>query len=184
MKITFQEYYISSTKGEIGKLNRRYYSLCRKYQAKGIVESRYTLKKKLTSNLTENNSSDSAEPTKLEIDACEWLKCNTTPEITVYEKWSETYNLRRNQINESNSNIFENWPLLKHGMGAFLIELDFNMLHPGKDCLAEKFVRFSYDILPYYSSTIKDDTSKKLLNELGNLKSIGKFFFQEEKVVF
>lgn len=165
-------------------MNRRYYSLCRKYQAKGIVESRYTLKRKSTTteklNPTENISSYSAEPTKLEIDACEWLKLNTTPELTVYEKWSETYKLRRNQINESNSNIFENWPLLKHDMGAFLIELDFNMLHPGKDRLTEKFVRFSYDILPYYSSTIKDDTSKKLLNELGSLKNIGKYFFREK----
>lgn len=112
-------------KGEIGKLNRRYYSLCRKYQAKGIVESRYALKKKLpgTEKLIQPEviNNDSTEPTKSEIDAWEWLKLNKTPESIVYEKWKETYKLRRNQINELNTHFYENWPLIKEEIGASLV---------------------------------------------------------------
>lgn len=121
-----EEYYISSTKGEIGKLNGRYYALCRKYQAKGIVESRYTLKKKLPATEKLNQSAelsnnDLTEPTKSEIDACEWLKWNKTPKPIVIKKWMETYKLRRFQINESNANLYENWPLIKEEIGASLV---------------------------------------------------------------
>lgn len=120
-----EEYYISSTKGEIGKLNRRYYSLCRKYQAKGIVESRYTLKRKLPPteklNQSDNINIEQHEPTKSETDACKWLKLNKTPESTVHERWKETYKLRRHQINESTSNLYEIWPLLKEEIGVSLV---------------------------------------------------------------
>lgn len=50
------------------------------------------------------------------------------------------------------------------------------MLHPGKDLISEKFVRFSNDIVSYYKSTIKDETSRKLFNEFRSFKNIGNFF--------
>lgn len=127
-----EEYYISSTKGEIGKLNRRYYSLCRKYREKGIFESRYTLKRKLptTEKLqqSENSDNESSEPTKSEIDSFEWLKVNKTPEGILFEKWKETYKLRRSQVMNNTRNLYENWPLLKEDIGASLVREPHKMI--------------------------------------------------------
>lgn len=88
-----------------------------------MVESRYNLKRKLSmpkSNIS-NENNESHGPTKAEVDALEWLKFNKTPEPTVYKKWSETYYLRRRDITEHTSKLYENWPLFKQNIGACLV---------------------------------------------------------------
>lgn len=50
--------------------------------------------------------------------------------------------------------------------------MDFDILYPEKDLISVKFVKFSKDIISYYQSNIKDESSLKLLNDLPRVKNI------------
>lgn len=89
---------------------------------KGFVESRYNLKRKLsTIEEDPNQNEDICEPTKSESEALEWLKFNKTPEPTVYKKWNDTFKLRRQHIIQGDVKLYENWPLFKQNIGSSLV---------------------------------------------------------------
>lgn len=62
--------------------------------------------------------------------ASNWLKINQAPWEIVLEKWSLSSKYRLQVLTKLSdkilSNIFEEWPLLKHPYGYKLIEHDFN----------------------------------------------------------
>lgn len=86
-----------------------------------MVESRYNLKRKLSTVDKPVVLNASHEPTKNETEACEWLKFNKSPGPTVFKKWGETYNIRRKQIVESEEKLYDNWPLLRNNIGSSLV---------------------------------------------------------------
>lgn len=127
----FQETYISQKKKTLGKLNQRYYAVSRKFQQRGLIKSRYNIKPKtvkdfvvLTAPVPVVTEEVSAEKVLSDNNQKAWLQINKTPEITVCEKWQQTYELRRKDILARDVNLYTEWPLLKQQIGASLVSLN------------------------------------------------------------
>lgn len=103
--------------------------MSRKYQSRGFLKSRYQLKKKnldipvlIPSVFPVNEAGVSPKNSGGEK---AWLQFNKTPEVTVFQKWQETYKVRRQEILKGDVNIYVEWPLLKQQIGASLVSKYF-----------------------------------------------------------
>lgn len=101
----------------------------RKYREKGVIESRYQLKRQKKNHI--NNSENIENPEKdQETEDTEifdnqignqlWLKSNKQPEALVVEKWRSTFDLRLKHIRDEKDIFFE-WPILKQQIGISLV---------------------------------------------------------------
>lgn len=112
----------------MGKLAQKYYAVSRKFQNRGYLKSRYTLKNKnleipadpavlipVVSGVSSDEQKEKSAGEKA------WLQVNKTPEVTVFHKWQETYKERRQEILKGDVNIYVEWPLLKQQIGASLV---------------------------------------------------------------
>lgn len=108
-----------------------------------------------------------------------WLKINQAPWEIVLEKWSLTSKHRLQVLMKSSdkilSNIFEEWPLLKHPYGYKLIKHDFNQMQLTNFCLtSEKWNEFFNIIKQNTQFMSKNDNFIDLIEKLKLDRSEGK----------
>ncbi|XP_071576013.1 uncharacterized protein [Temnothorax nylanderi] len=103
--------------------------------------------------------------------ALNWLKVNQASWEIVLEKWSLTSKYRLQILMKSSdkilSNIFKDWPLLKHPYGYKLIKLDFDQTQLTNFCLnLEKWNEFFNVIKQNVQFTNKNDDFTELIEKL------------------
>lgn len=111
--------------------------------------------------------------------ALDWLKINQAPREIVLEKWRLTSRYRLQVLAKSSdkrlTNIFEEWPLLKHPYGYKLIRYDFDQMQLTNFCLTlEKWNEFFSTIKQYIQVTSKNDDFSDLIETLNLDISEGK----------
>lgn len=69
-----------------------------------------------------NVFTETLKPTNTEIDAIDFLKSHKTPWNIIEQKWLETYNIRRIEIQENSiDSIFTLFPLLGDSVLGYLL---------------------------------------------------------------
>lgn len=92
----------------------------RKYREKGIIKSRYNIKRQkieVSENISEEVDEIEAENL---IGNQLWLKSNKQPEALVVEKWRNSFCLGVRHVKENKDLYFE-WPILKQQIGISLV---------------------------------------------------------------
>ncbi|KAE9530469.1 hypothetical protein AGLY_010931 [Aphis glycines] len=81
-----------------------------------------------------------------------WLKSNTAPWDLVNIKWKNTFQIRFNSLinGVENNSYLTDYPALKSSLGFTLIELDFEVLYPGKNLVLYNKFEVLKNKLPKY----------------------------------
>lgn len=99
----------------------------------------------------------------------EWLKKNQAPWELVLQHWIKTYEIRRGYFEKERTltDIFTEWPILKHPSGHSLIIEDFKRMDLSEETLTmDKWEKFFQQIRKKTTITHKDDNVNTLIETL------------------
>ncbi|KAK4886950.1 hypothetical protein RN001_003221 [Aquatica leii] len=130
------EYYFVKKPKASGRLYNRYRSESSSFKKSGLFTGFIREKRKNRTTTKEcgtEDTSDTIDATN-QIEEKEWLKTRSSPWDAVELKWKQSFNLRRNDVKSivSMNKLFEEWPLFLHSNGSRLIDIDFELIFPGK----------------------------------------------------
>ncbi|XP_037822341.1 uncharacterized protein LOC119610973 isoform X1 [Lucilia sericata] len=152
---------------------REYYYIPRsqKNNAGGKMYSKYRnkLAKKRKLMVSTECSSPDTEKTDFNESVSMALKISLNSDNLDWKdvccKWKQTYNIRQKELKNLTSDEFlKSWSKLSDCRVPELINIDFDIMHPGKgNLLISKWQLFKQKILSYYNSSIHNESCKQLL---------------------
>ncbi|XP_058976925.1 uncharacterized protein LOC101889627 isoform X3 [Musca domestica] len=181
-----QDYYFIR-RGEKGSPSGKLYSKYKNFRAKRLKydnkasigdasNERKSSSDQLSSQIYENIEVDESIASALKVslnrDSADWSD--------VCEKWKKTFHLRRQELSELNSGAFlESWSKFSHQKAADLIQIDFELLYPGKShMLFSKWQNFKGKILGYYERNVTNEACKQQISKAKETQQIGQKNFE------
>ncbi|XP_055906775.1 uncharacterized protein LOC129942008 [Eupeodes corollae] len=116
--------------------------------------------------------------TALSRDSSDWT--------TVCDKWKKTYSLRQQELSttSNHSSFLKSWPKYGDARATQLIEIDFEIMYPGKQhLLLSKWEHFKIIIKRYYEANIHNPNCKKQLRLLNSNLSSGNILKDSEDFI-
>ncbi|XP_058976924.1 uncharacterized protein LOC105262100 isoform X2 [Musca domestica] len=168
-------------RGEKGSPSGKLYSKYKNFRAKRLKydnkasigdasNERKSSSDQLSSQIYENIEVDESIASALKVslnrDSADWSD--------VCEKWKKTFHLRRQELSELNSGAFlESWSKFSHQKAADLIQIDFELLYPGKShMLFSKWQNFKGKILGYYERNVTNEACKQQISKAKETQQI------------